>query len=128
MLRGILRTGSWTASALQWAWRAIELAGPVEDLIVADDRSARGQRLGRRTNVDVLRFVELEVGSRECSIGALGFVPDRDVGRDPLGLDQPIQRGGRPVGTVGGEPLGFEPEAVGGAFDHSSCSADFGLA
>src|ERR1700704_6951802 len=107
MLRGILRTGSWTASALQWAWRAIELAGPVEDLIVADDRSARGQRLGGRTNVDVPRFVELEVGSGECPIIAPGVVQDRDVGCDPLGLDQPIQRRRRTVGAVGGKPLGF---------------------
>ena len=98
-----------TATALQRAWRAIELAGPVENLIVADDRSARGQRLGRRTNVDVPRFVEPEVGSRECPIGTPGFVPDRDVGCDPLGLDQPIQRGGRTVGAVGGQPFGFEP-------------------
>src|SRR4029078_11003094 len=76
-----------TALALHWAWRAIELTGAVENLIVADDRAARGQRLCRWANVDVPRFVEPEVGSGECSIIAPGFVPDRNVGRDALRLD-----------------------------------------
>ena len=49
-------------------------------------------------------------------------------GAIPLVLTSQSSGMGRTVGAVGSKPLGFEPEAIGGAFDHGSCGADFGLA
>jgi len=76
-----------TASGLQRTRCAIEVAGAIQDLVVVDDCAACGQCLAAWTIVEVPGFVKLEVGSGECPIIASGFVEDRDVGRDMLGLN-----------------------------------------
>src|ERR1700738_4938489 len=41
---------------------------------------------------------------------SLGLVDDRDVRRDLLLLDQPVQHGGRSIGRIGREPLRFDSQ------------------
>src|SRR5882762_3481017 len=47
--------------------------------------------------------------------------------RNPLGLDEPVKRRRRAVGTVSSEPVGPETKSLGGALDHGSGCAHLGL-
>jgi len=85
-----------TASNLQGTRRAIELAGAVKDLVVIDDRSARGQQFASRTSVDVSGLVKLEIGPGECPVIASRFVEDWYVRRNLLGSTSQCSEGAEP--------------------------------
>src|ERR1700738_1152457 len=78
--------------------------------------------------VDVVGPIILKVAAREGAVTPLRFVEHRDVWRDALLLDQPIQHGTPPVGGIGHEPLRLEAEALLCSLDHGLCRADLGLA
>ena len=88
---------------------AIPRASEVEERgPVVYDSPARRQGLPRRTGISVGGLIIAEVLPREGTILALGSVEDRDVRRDRLLLDQPVEHRCRAVGRVAGEPLRFD--------------------
>ena len=55
------------------------------------------------------------------------FVDDRNVRRDPLLIDNPIERLGRAIGRIGGKVLRLEVKSFLGSLDHRLRRADLGL-
>src|ERR1700757_4296769 len=70
----------------------------------------------------------IESRAREGAIISLGLVEHRDMWRDTLLLDQPVQHRGCPVGGITRKPLGLETEALLCSLDHGLRRTDFGLA
>src|SRR5262249_55661023 len=88
-----------TASDFQWAWSAVSRAAAIEkrDPVVHEGTACR-QGLPAGADMGVRGFVVAEVLAREGPVFSLGLVDDRDVRRDPLLLDQPVQHRGRSIG------------------------------
>ena len=62
--------------------------------------------------------VEGEIEAGERSVIALALVPDRNIGRDLLLLDQPAEKAANPIGRIGHEALRLEIEALLRAINH----------
>ena len=75
---------------------AIQLAGPIQMLLIIDNPPRGFEDLAVGADVDVVFFIEAEVGAGKGAITAGGFVEHRDVGIDALFIDQPGQVPGRP--------------------------------
>src|SRR6476646_10557573 len=84
--------------------------------------------LSARTVIDVAGRIISKVAARESAIIALRFVEHRDMWRDALLLDQPVQHRSCPVRRISGKPLRLEPEALLRSLDHGLRRADLGLA
>ena len=64
----------------------------IEDrLAIVDQLARRREGLGRRTGVDVVFLVEREVVPTKGPIVALRLVDHRDVRRDILVFDEPVE-------------------------------------
>src|SRR5215216_2390546 len=68
--------------------------GEIPQCVIGADMTGCGHRLARRTCIDVPLLVIDEVITRERAIFALRLIDDRDMWRDPLLVDQPIEVGG----------------------------------
>src|SRR5437588_9631996 len=90
--------------------------------------AARPEQLSARTVVDVVGRIISKVAAREGAIISLRLVEHRDMWRDALRLDQPVQHRSCPIGGIGHKPLRLETEALFCPFDHGPCGADLGLA
>src|SRR5258707_8273055 len=84
--------------------------------------------LSARTVVDVAGRIISKVAAREGAIISLCLVEHRDMWRDALRLDQPVQHRSCPVGGIGHKPLRLETEALFCPFDHGPSGANLGLA
>src|SRR5262245_25615861 len=89
---------------------------------------ARGvQQLALRTDIDIAHLVECEVIPAQRAIFAPRFVDDRNVWRDLLLIDDPIERLGRAIVRIGGKVLRLEVKAFLGSLDHRLRRADLSL-
>src|ERR1700757_2520220 len=79
------------ASQLQRAHIAIAFARPIQQLLVIDDLAGGGEDLASRADIDVALLIECEVLPREGTVLALRLVDHRDVWRDFLVVDQPVE-------------------------------------
>jgi len=95
---------------------------------IIHQRSGCRQGLTRRAVVDIACRVISEVAAREGAIVSLRFVVHRNMRRDTLLLDQPVQHRSRPVSGIGRKPLRLETEALLGSLNHGLCRAELGLA
>src|ERR1700726_1984202 len=68
-----------------------------------------------------------KVAPREGAIIPLRLIEHRDMWRDALLLDQPVQHRSCPVSGIADKPLRLEAEVLFGPFDHGLRSADLGL-
>jgi len=91
--------------------------GEVTERMIGADVTGRGQRLAGRTRVDVLLFVECEVGSAECTVIACSLVPDRDVGGD-TGVNHEAEKLARPIRGIRHQAIGLETKRALGTRDH----------
>jgi hypothetical protein len=127
MLRGILRK-----DALSRLERAVPTVGCGREitkrLAIVDHRASRCRGFVRRADIHVALFVEPKVFPAEGSVLALRFVDNRDVRRDILVFDEPVEVRAGTIGRIGREPLGFDIEALLGAINHGLPRANFGLA
>jgi hypothetical protein len=84
----------WTASHLERANPTVGCAGEIpKRLPIINHRAGRRQKLARRADIHVALFVESEVFPAEGPVLAFRLVDDRDVWRDVLVLDEPVEVG-----------------------------------
>src|SRR4030095_5061272 len=96
LARRLLRT----APHLERADVAVELAGSVKQQVVIHDLASAREGLSRRTGVDIALLVEGEGLPAEGTIVALRLVDHRDMRRDLLVVDEPVECWRRAVGRV----------------------------
>src|SRR5207248_2234536 len=85
------------------------------------------QGLTRRAVINVARRVISKVAAREGAVVPRRLVEHRNMWRDALLLDQPVQHRSCPVSCISDKPLRLKAEALLCSLDHSLCRADFGL-
>src|SRR5438270_464658 len=88
----------------------------------------RRQGLTRGTVIEVACRLIAKVAAREGAVISLRPVEHRDMRRDTLLLDEPVQHRSRTIGGIGRESLGLETEALLRSFDHGLRRTDLGLA
>lgn len=86
---------------------AIEFADAIKELIVIHNRPSCDQGFAIGQNVNIQAFIVPEVDTRECTIAAVRFLEDRDMWRNALFIDRPVERGSGTIGTFGGQPFGL---------------------
>src|SRR4029077_20760562 len=118
----------WAALRFEWAYTAVAPAGTIQKRLVIVHCATRPELLSARAVVEVASRVILKVAAREGAIVSLRLVVHRNMWRDALLLDQPVQHRSRPVGGIGRKPLRLETEALLGPFNHGPRRADLGLA
>src|ERR1700710_2272402 len=117
-----------TALRFERAYVAVELAGAIQKRLALMHGPARPKLLTARAVVDVGGRVISKVAARERAIVSLRLVEHRNMWRDALLLDQPVQHRSRPVGGIADKPLRLETKALLCSLDHGLRRADLGLA
>jgi len=117
----------WAALRFEWAYIAVELTCAIQKRLALMHRAARSELLSARAVVDVTCRIISKVAAREGAIISLRFVVHRNMWRDTLLLDQPVQHWSCPVGGIGCEPLRLETEALLCSLDHGLRRTDLGL-
>src|SRR4051795_621325 len=125
--RDLARWFLWAALRFEWANIAVELACAIQKCLALVHGAARPKPLSARAVVDVAGRVISEVAAREGAVIPLRFIEHRNMRRDTLLLDQPVQHRSRPVSGIGRKPLRLETEALLCSFDHGLRCADLGL-
>src|SRR6185437_13861029 len=87
----------------------------------------RVQQLTHRTDIDITCLIEGEVIPAQRAILAPRLVDDRNVRRDPLLVDNPIERLRRAIGRVGGKVVRLEVKSLLGSLNHRLRRTDLGL-
>lgn len=96
-------------------------------LAIVDHRASRREDCVRRADIHVALFVEPEVFPAEGSVLALRLVDDRDVRRDLIVIDEPIEVRARTIGRITGKPLGLQAKALFRSLDHRLGGTDLCL-
>lgn len=103
----------WAALRLQRAATAVAHAGPIKKcLAVVDQPARRRESLAGWAGVKVALLIERKIVPTEGPVLAFRLVDYRDVRRNLLVVDEPIEVRSRAVGGIGRQALGFEIEAV----------------
>src|SRR5262249_14246701 len=101
---------------LQRAATAVAHAGPIKKgLAVVDQPARRREGLAGWAGVKVALLIERKILPTEGPVLAFRLVYYRDVRRNLLVVDEPIEVRSRAVGGIGRQALGFEIEALLGA-------------
>ena len=95
------------ALGLEGTLAAIADARHVPKLVFGENASCRLQEFAHRADVDVAILVEREVFPREGAVLTLRLVDNRDVRRNLLLVDDPVERLSRVVGAIAGLSLGL---------------------
>ncbi|WP_149866449.1 hypothetical protein [Tropicimonas marinistellae] len=125
----------WVCMGFQGAEGAILFPGEVFlDTVLSELRSTLRdvqpvllQRLASGATVFVCLFIVDKVGGWICTVLALGFVEDRDVGGDILVLDKPAEHVGGAAGCICCQHDQVQVETLLGSRQHVTHGADFGL-
>src|SRR6202008_3866396 len=112
-LRGIR-----TASGLQRAGATVRAPCAIKQCRPIVNVARRVQQLALRTDIDIARSVEGEVTPAPRAIFAPRLVDHRNLRRDSLLIDNPIERLGGAIGRIGGKVVRLESEALLSPFDH----------
>ena len=99
--RDLARWLLWAALGFERAYIAVELAGAIQKRLALVHGAARPELLSARAVVDVTGRIISKVAAREGAVVPLRLVVHRNMGRDALLLDQPVQHRSRPVGGIG---------------------------
>src|SRR5262245_39755818 len=114
---------------LERAATTVARARKIQKRLPIVDRIACGpEGLACRTDIYIALLVECKVVPTECSIFAFRLIDHRDVRRDLLLVDKPVEICSRAIGRVCREPLGLNLEALLGTLEHGFRRADLGLA
>src|SRR4029434_7856945 len=95
---------------------------------IVDEGPACRQGLAGGADIGVRGFVVAEVLAREGPVFSLGLVDDRDMRRDPLLRDQPVQHRRRSIGGISGEPVRLDRKSTRLYYSHGPRRATLGLA
>src|SRR5664280_3329486 len=125
--RDLARRLLWATLRFERTYIAVELAGTIQKRFALVHGAAGPEPLSARAMVDVASRIVPKVAARESAVISLRFVEHRDMWRDTLLLDQPVQHRSRTVSSVGGKPLRLQTKALFGPFDHGLCRANLGL-
>src|ERR1700712_836599 len=126
--RDLARWFFWTALRFERAYIAIELACTIQNRLALVHGAARSEPLSSRAVVDVAGRIISKVAAREGAIIPLRLVEHRDMWRDALLLDQPVQHRSCTVSGIADRPLRLEAKAPLCPLDHGLRRADLGLA
>src|SRR4051794_13683903 len=116
--RDLARWFLWAALRFERAYIAVELAGAVQKGLAFVHGAARSEPLSARAVVDVVGRIISKVAPREGAIIPLRLIEHRDMWRDTLLLDEPVQHRGRSICGIPDKSLWLETEALLGPFDH----------
>src|ERR1700712_3861259 len=126
--RDLARWFFWTALRFERAYIAVELACTIQNRLALVHGAARSEPLSSRAVVDVAGRIISKVAAREGAIVPLRLVEHRDMWRDALLLDQPVQHRSGSVSGIADKPLRLEAKALLCSLDHGLRRADLGLA
>src|SRR4029453_9271070 len=126
--RDLARWFFWAALRFERAYIAVELAGAIQKGLALVHGAARSEPLSARAVIDVAGRIISKVAPGEGAVIPLRLIEHRDMWRDTLLLDQPVQHRSRPVSGIPDKSPWLETEALFGPFDHGFCCADLGLA
>src|SRR5450432_607452 len=126
--RDLARWFFWAALGFERAYIAIELAGAIQKRLALMHGATGPEPLSTRAMVDVIGRVISEVAARERAVVSLRLIEHRDVWRDALLLDQPVQHRSRPVSGIPDKPLRLETKALLRSLNHGLRRTDLGLA
>ena len=115
--RDLARWIFWTALRFEWAYIAVELTGAIQQRLALVHGAARSELLPARAVVDVAGRIISKVAAREGAVISLRLVENRNMRRDALLLDQPVQHRSRPISGISDEPLWLETKALFGPFN-----------
>src|SRR5258708_32922974 len=93
--RDLARWIFWTALRFKRAYIAVELARTVQKRLALVHGAARSEPLSAGAAVDVVSRVISKVATRESAVVPLRFIEHRNMWRDALLLDQPVQHRSR---------------------------------
>ena len=110
--RDFARWFFWTALRFERAYIAVELACAIQKCLALVHGAARSEPLSSRAAVDVAGRIISKVAAREGAIIPLRLVEHRDMWRDALLLDQPVQHRSCTVSGIADKPLRLEAEAL----------------
>jgi hypothetical protein len=116
------------ALGLEGTLATIADARHVPKPVFGENASCRRQELAHRADVDIAILVEREVSPREGAVLTHRLVDNRDVRRNLLLVDDPIERRSRSVGRIGSQPRGLQSQPLLGPVDHRLGGADLRLA
>src|ERR1700737_3280515 len=126
--RGILRDGSFGQHCgLSGHTSQSSLLARYRSVLPLMHGATRPKPLPAWAVVKVACRVISKVAPREGAIIPLRLIEHRDMWRDALLLDQPVQHRSCPVSGIADKPLRLEAEVLFGPFDHGLRSADLGL-
>src|SRR6202011_5050117 len=125
--RDLARWFFWTALRFERTYIAVELAGAIQKRLALMHGATRPKPLPAWAVGKVACRVISKVAPREGAIIPLRLIEHRDMWRDALLLDQPVQHRSCPVSGIADKPLRLEAEVLFGPFDHGLRSADLGL-
>src|SRR5450631_3699492 len=126
--RDLARWFLWAALRFEWTYIAVKLARAIQKRLALVHSAARSELLSSRAVVDIVGRVISKVAAREGAVVPLRLVEHRDMWRDALLLDQPVQHRSCPVSGIADKPLRLETKALLGSLYHGLCRADLGLA
>jgi hypothetical protein len=79
--------------------------------LVLGENPARGlQKLAHRADVDIALLVKREVSPRKGAVLTYLLVDNRDMRRNLLLIDDPVEHRSRSVGAIGRQALGLQSQ------------------
>src|SRR5450631_2275983 len=126
--RDLARWFLWAALRFEWTYIAVKLARAIQKRLALVHSAARSELLSSRAVVDIVGRVISKVAAREGAIIPLRLVEHRDMWRDALLLDEPVQHRSGSVSGIADKTLRLEAKALLCSLDHGLRRADLGLA
>jgi len=110
--RDLARFRSGAAFGSQRAGVAVAFRGTIESSASVVHCATGPEQLAIWADVDAASLVPPEVRAREDAVLTVALLPDRNVRRYLLLLDEPTEELARPVSAVGGSRFGFRPKQM----------------
>src|SRR5262249_3193754 len=98
------------ALGLEGTRAAIAGARYIPQHMPGEDAPRRLQKLAHWADVDIALLVKREVSPRKGAVLTYRLVDNRDVRRNLLLIDDPVERRSRSVGAIGRQALGLQSQ------------------
>src|SRR5439155_20386309 len=100
----------WTELRLEETPAATAGARYIPQHMLGENATRRLQKLAHRADVDIAILVKHEVSTRKGAVLTYRLVDNRQVRRNLLLIDDPVERWSRSVGAIGREALGLQAQ------------------
>ena len=95
------------ALGLEGTRAAIAGASYIPQHMLGENAPRRLQKLAHRADVDIAFLIKREVSPRKGAVLTDRLVDNRDVGRNLLLIDDPVERRSRSIGAIGRQTVGL---------------------